>query len=238
MSDRPTLILPSGDGGGISKGKIPFPQRDSITAYQVNTLLNIQQSMLAALLQPHREFEKGPQELNGEAQTAALATLIHACARLDDILTDKSRWTFEAQNTLESKLTELYQAHINLADVQKQTAREVTSPHFQNNPAIVRLPDGAWAAVLGDLNELDKAVVGVGSTPRKALEAFDSVFEGRWTEEMKQWVDKANNKNEGTKSNTGMDSGGAEKAKNPRPGRKNPRRNRSRPAPDAGLGEP
>lgn len=177
-------------GKPIFKGRVPFPQRDSVTSIQVGVLLNIQSVMLTALLNAHQDQSPDDPKLDGGAQSSACVTFMKACDCLDSIIEDKSRWTLEAQDLLETKLAEVYDGQVHLLKRQSEAAKEVVTPHFRYNPRILKLLDGSYAAVLGDLADIDNAIVGVGVTPKQALEAFDGMFDGNLPDHLLQWLKK------------------------------------------------
>lgn len=171
---------------------ISLPQRDSVTSLQVSTLLNVGVALMGVLLHPTREHDdpkwQGGKALDGGVLNSAEATFIGVCNRLDSIIADQSRWDFASQNTLEEKLAQVYSAHVEFSKAQTAVARDLMLPHRKFNPTLFKLPDGNWAAILGDLSNLDNAIIGVGVTPALALSAFDGMVTGKLPDHLVHWL--------------------------------------------------
>src|SRR6185369_3604791 len=117
-------------------------------------------------------------KLDGGAHTAAAHTFINACAKLDEILHAKDRFTFEPQNLIEAQYFQALKQQTLFTREQTEAIRELNTPHSRYRPDIMKLRDGNWAVVLGPENDLENSIVGVGTTPQQAIEAFDGVFVG------------------------------------------------------------
>lgn len=230
----------------------PLPQRDTVTALQINTLLNViatLTNMLAAPADPEHPHHTKP-ELDGGARSSMEASLIHTCARLDTIIEDASRWSFDTQNSLESAILKNYDQNLAFLKAQTAAAEEITKPHFKYRPTITRLPDGMWVAILGDLTHLDTALVGLGATPDEAVRSFDQEFVGRVPATLIAWLakredDLANGrtpeefpKPEKPKDkNEKMDSGGPSHLKHNARKRRNPKRDSGGASADGEVGQ-
>lgn len=184
--------------------------RDLSTGQQIGMLLSVSNTMLQALLNPEREHENipGVKSMAGEAHVAAENTFIKVCERLDAILEDKRRWGIAYQLNLEKQYNEQHAASLALvnaqremAEQQKTSAAEVTAPHFRYKPMLVKLEEGGWAAFLGDVNDLDKGILGVGADPAAALKSFDEAFAGKLSPAIVAWL-----KQRETDLETGVDS--------------------------------
>jgi len=176
--------------------------RDLSTQNQVNSLLAIGGAMMDFLTEKPKDAENIPglRPLPGEARAAAETTLIKVCDRLDTILDEKERWGIAYQLSLEKMFIEsakrsrilaerqlkMFLMETQKAEAQRDAALEVKSPHFRYKPTLFALKDGGWAAFLGDENDLDHGITGVGASPAEALKAFDMVFSGKMPEHMKQ----------------------------------------------------
>jgi hypothetical protein len=191
MKNRQQLSdnLPPGDN---RSRRIQLPQRDSVTNLQVSTLLNVVMTLTGVLLNPTRENDdpnwRDRKKLDGGALAAAETTFINVCSRIDEILADKTRWNFEAQNQLESEIAKVYQQQRLALKAQTEATEEISSPHRQYNPKLVKLSDSSWIAILGDENNLDNAIVGVGYSPAEALAAFDGMFKGDLPDSVAHWL--------------------------------------------------
>lgn len=168
-----------------------MPSRDSINATQVHTLLNIAGMLMPYLIEPAREPENIPgnrKKIDGEASMAAQVTFIKVCDRLDKLVEENDRWTFDVQRTLESDLTNLYQHHTALLKEQIIATKAINLPHNRYRPTLYALKDGNYAAILGSLDDLDNAIAAVGDSPAAALQAFDMLFNGQIPPGLFDWL--------------------------------------------------
>jgi len=230
----------------------PLPQRDSITSLQIGTLLNTIATLSNMLAIPEHAADNphhDKPELDGGARSAMEASLIHTCDRLDTIIRDESRWSFDAQNGLEAAILKNYEQNLAFLKAQTAAAEEITKPHFKYRPAIIRLPDGLWVAILGDLAHLDTALVGIGPTPDEAVRSFDQEFKGSVPAGLSAWLDKREDdltdgkpldnfpKPEPKDKNEQMDKDGNRNLKPNARVRRNPKRNRGGAEPDGTVGQ-
>lgn len=157
--------------------QVILPNREVINSAQVGLLLQTVQSLTGCLRDPQVEIGTEPaKELDGGVRTAIEATVINACNRLDNIVTESERWGMKAQNAIEK----LYEAQTKLVN-------ESLKPSARYRPKLYSLTHG-WAAVLGDIRDLDNSVCGVGSSPQEALDAFDGVFVGQIAPHLVEWL--------------------------------------------------
>lgn len=186
---------------------VPTPQnrtvsllsQEQVTAIQVNTLLHAV-GMLSQIIRAP-DSDTIPKN-DGGATMAAETTLIKACNRLDCIFDDAKRWTLDSQHELEDHLHMVYDMHIDLMETQKAAVAEIRSPHRAASPKLLKLESGQWAAVLGDPNKPENALIGVGNSPAEAISDFDRVFNGELKNEQ-------NNKMVGSGDSTINDAPGA-----------------------------
>lgn len=173
--------------------------RDLSTGQQINMLLSVCNTMLAALINPEREHETipGKRALAGEAHVAAENTFIKACDRLDSIINEKLRWGIGYQLRLEDQYNERHTEQLNLLKSQqraeeqrRRSAETVVAPHFRYRPSLLKLETGEWLAFLGNPENLDNAILGLGPNPEAALASFDSAFTGNIAPEIKKWLEQ------------------------------------------------
>ena len=63
------------------------------------------------------------------------------------------------------------------------------APHFRYKPTLIPLEDGKWVAFLGNPEDLESGILGIGSSPGAALKDFDSAFsKDNMTAEIKKWL--------------------------------------------------
>lgn len=167
-----------------------LPSRYIVTATQVHTLLNVAGMLMPYILQPHQELQNIPSshKIDGEAALAAQTTFINVCDRLDKIVADESRWSLDAQKTLEASAAEVYEHHKALLREQIIATRTLSSPHNRYRPTLYKLKDGTYAAILGDINDLENAITAVGDSPLAAMLAWDMIFEGKLDPKLFEWL--------------------------------------------------
>lgn len=168
-----------------------LPHPDSVTNTQVDGLLRIVATMAGALaVTKQTGLEVSEPVLPENALLSVEATLIHACNRLDVLLTDSNRWNMKFQNMLEARSAELFAQQKEFFDAQTAAAEEVISPHFRYRPDLKKLPGGlGWLAYLGDpVNAPENSILGIGNSPNAALLAFDEMFKGTLPSNMMQWL--------------------------------------------------
>jgi hypothetical protein len=162
------------------KSKLPFPQRDIVTSNQITNLIHIGGFALRAL-EGATNFISNPDnpQLDGGCKMAAESTFIRTMGLLDEILADSDRWSFKIQNSLEKNLELMYIQNTQLIAEQTKAAAQISLPHFIYRPSLIKLPiSGEWVAHLGPLEDIERSIVGIGPTPKQALEVFDSMFTG------------------------------------------------------------
>lgn len=195
--------------------------REATTAQQTQTLLQVVNTMLMSLGHFIHAPGEEPSEANrlaGEPRVAAETTFILACEALDNIIKDQSRWSTEFQTKVEKSYLEAHEKNLAFIEAQRRAAEEVASPHFRYRPGLHRLLGGKWCALLGDINNQDHAIMGIGDSPDAAMKNFDEVFCGKnlAVEEINQLIHEQENPmdrtgNEQPPSNeSGGEDGGAD----------------------------
>lgn len=187
-------------GGDMKPGKntnpvhVQLPGRDLSTASQVNTILSVAGLTLSALghfMQSPLEEPNPQNRLAGEARIAAESTFINACHTLDEILADKNRWNNSFQEKLEADYEQLHKQQQEFFETQQAASDEINTPHFRYRPTLARLVSGAFCAFLGNADDLENAICGMGRTPQEALEMFDDVFLGAELDpEVMEWLNR------------------------------------------------
>jgi hypothetical protein len=157
-----------------------LPTRDSVTRSQLDTLHSIIQNLGPYLLGPRRmmfeEFENLPPKIDGGVAASASVTFINACARIDAILSDPSRWALEAHDKLYASVEDVQKAQVEYLNTETRVASAMLRPSAQFKPVIAN--DGAqFVAYYGDITRSGYAIIGLGQTPSEALLSFDRAFE-------------------------------------------------------------
>lgn len=169
--------------------KMLLPQRDTVTNMQIHTLLQVAGQLTVILVNPMREpGSPQPESLDGGVQSAAESALIKCCARLEDILDDKDRWSMQSQDTLEKSLEAAYAAQIGFYNEQTSLTKLMQTPHHLYKPDLAPTSDGRYIAFAGRLDKLDISIYGIGDSPSAAMAAFDEVFNGRIPEDMLHYL--------------------------------------------------
>ena len=167
---------------------INLPERQLTTSQQVNTLLGVCGMFWSVLHSGAPDPETESPRLRGEPRLAAESTFIKACAALQQVLDDPRRWDFEYQNTIEADYKESIELNKDYLRAQKAHAEEMASPHFRLQPSLLKLTDNTWMAILGDINNIEHAIIGVGANPKEAFESFDKSFSGETSESVIKFI--------------------------------------------------
>jgi hypothetical protein len=157
--------------------------RELSTQQQLHSLMQVAGMMWSVVHgPPQNPFDDAPlKPQTGEGVIAAENCFIKTCAAIEKIVDDHQRWGFDFQKQLEEDYSAAMKMNLEYIRAQRDAAIEATSPHHVCNPALVRLADGNYAAVLGNPNDPLNSLTGVGRSPQEALEAFDEVFRGTVT---------------------------------------------------------
>lgn len=177
----------------MSRESNQAPIREVTTALQVNNLLGIVNTMAGALLSPRVDFDNPHHEkpeLDGGCRSAVEMTLIHTCNRLSDIVQDKSRWELTVTSALELQALRINQKTIETLEEKRKAVAWLNTPSYRLKPELVRIQDGMFAAYVGELDEPEKSLIGIGKTPEAAFAAFDELFAGRIPQEMVDYLVK------------------------------------------------
>jgi hypothetical protein len=165
------------------KNATAIPSRDSSNVTQLSALLGITQALQPYLIVYPTEPGHSPPEKDGGIASAAETTFIKTCAKIDDLLEDKSRWSLETQDALYSACIETQEVQQKFIKTQTEAAASLMRPSFQVKPLLV-LVEGGYIAVHGDLTS-DGAVIGSGATPEAAMLDFDAAWNRRLVEQTK-----------------------------------------------------
>jgi len=172
----------SGEDGSPDKKPAPrqvlsIPPRDSISSLQVGTVLNalvLTGSMLRSEIDNDAD-SPARQKMSGECKLALESSLIKTCYRLDEIMEDTSRWTIREQDTLEGAQRKMLKEQINFSKAQTALSESINTPHYERKPQLAQF-GGLWLAIEGDPRNLLACIVGVGDTPKEAIDAYDHYF--------------------------------------------------------------
>lgn len=173
-----------------SSPQLSMASREIVTRYQLDSLMQVlgmSSSVLAHFLRMDPSTDKlTPCET--EARISIENTVRSACERLDSIMKEDSRWSMDFQLEAEKKFSEAQVLNNQLLEKQRDAAAEISSPHFRYRPTMLRLVDGSWCAFLGNIDFMEQGVVGVGSSPAEAIEAFDDAWHGVANEKVLAWA--------------------------------------------------
>lgn len=162
---------------------INLPMREMTTQQQLSSLLGVAGFMWSALHRPQNPFgdpdARGPEtRLSSEVTVAAQSSFIKACAAIDVIVEDTKRWDSAFQDKIEKDYAHAMDMNLEYIRAQRDAMKEYASPHHVLNPALTKLPNGSWMAYVGNPNDSNNSVIGIGQSPQECLEAFDIAFKG------------------------------------------------------------
>lgn len=171
---------------------INIPERQLTTSNQVHTLLGVASTFWAMMNAPQSLDENLPRvgTVQGEARLAAETTFVKTCEALQLIMAEQPRWDFSFQQSLEKDYAEAMALNKDFLIAQRRAAQESGAAHNYHPPALHKLTDGSWMAILGSLTDMDNAIIGVGLSPQEALEAFDEMFNGRVPNSVTEFLTK------------------------------------------------
>jgi hypothetical protein len=189
--------LEQGKGMSNNNFSVVNPNKENASSVQINNLLQT----IAVLTQSVREVPElsgGP--LDGGVKTAVELSIINACTRLDAIMGDNSRWNVADYVALSATMQSMYDENTKLIQEQRAAYAEASSAHNKYKPQLVRLTNGKWLAISGNMNDIDNALVGLGDCPADAIAAFDDMFRGQVNDKVAAIIET--DKNEKSKQQT------------------------------------
>jgi hypothetical protein len=188
-------------------GKSPqvIPSRESVLHGQLNLLMGAAVPLMQFIANTRDtvgETSIGP--LDGGVKCSVEASLMGLFSRLDKLVADDANWTLVPYQIMESRYSDLMQAHTDALVAQRRTSETLVKPHMRMRPTLLKLDIGGWAAVCGELGS-ESLIIGHGSCPSEALDNFDLVFDGKLDNPVFMDVEQPTEKQN---EETPMDSGG------------------------------
>jgi hypothetical protein len=174
-----------------AQGPVPLPTLEMVTGHQLANLINAGGFLLRSIEgQAESMFSEGSvSALDGGAKMAAEAAFVKVCQGIENILDDKWRWKTTERDALLVASLDMVKQNTEFLRTQTAAAAMVLRPSFRFHPSLAKLAGGmGWAVILGNPDEPDTAIIGIGETPEDAYAAFDNVFAGTANEKMKQWA--------------------------------------------------
>ena len=161
--------------------QINMSSRELLTQMQLTSLLNVASFSWSALQGPPRhpfsdESPAAPEKTEG--WIAAENLFIKTCAAIEQIVEDRQRFDFTFQKRVEEDYAQAMRLNLEYIQAHRDAAVQAASPHMQVNPSLVKMQDGSYMAVLGNMADLHNCIVGAGRSPQEALDAFDLAFKG------------------------------------------------------------
>lgn len=215
---------------------LSLPNRDVATQVQLGSLLSVVHALShsMAMLPHEREYngEKGAPVLP-EALIAGENALIKTFEQIENIVSDKDRWNFDAQRTMEAKLAAAYEAIKRSHNEQIIALRKSLAPNKVEGARLGRLDDGSYICWVGQKDNFDKCIFGIGASPEEAQTMFDQMFRGEIPKELLNWArSKFNNITEFTDEHEQLDDDGNEYPENDESGGEDSRGNSEGTEPD------
>ena len=168
-----------------------LPAPEVVTEQQIHTALDVLLGLQAWMI-PDKpgigEFSSGvPSDfrLDGEAAIAASTTFIKACARIDALLEDGTRWGLDVHKKLQESLEKNYAQQYEFLKAQTEASQALARPFFLMKPEFVQCPDGVFLAYVGDVSIPGSGIMGAGVTPQAAAEDFDLAFARHAAEQLR-----------------------------------------------------
>jgi hypothetical protein len=183
------MITTDNDGNQHPVRPVFLPPRDTVTAQQMGVLLSVARVMYSCVHPPMQVEEDDLPTggaTDGGGRLAAEQTFVNACGRIDAMLADASRWTMDAQQTLEKDMTAMLQAQAETSRVHQHAVHMTQLPQFKVRPLLVKLSSEAWVAYVGDLTDPNDSIVALGTFPQDAMNNFDRVYLGQASERLHQ----------------------------------------------------
>lgn len=165
--------------------------REMTTQLQLNSLLHVAATMNAFLTGPPKIEGVEYSPIRGEAPTAAESCFVKTCEAIEAIVSDGKRWDFSFQQKVEDDYAKAMQMNLEYIQAQRDLAEERATPHNICNPNLARAEDGRYVAFTGTPEE--PVTMGIGNSPKEALEAFDEAFRKANAESIKQWSELSQN---------------------------------------------
>lgn len=153
------------------------PLKEEITDRQLGPILAVIRELQPYLLEDVVEPGGTPKDrsVDGGVESAAATTFLKACARMDSILDDESRWSMKTHNTLVAEMVKTQRAQQKFIEVQQQSSENLQAPHFLLRPTLA-ITAGRYIAWWGDIHTAGGAIIGQGDTPNDAFADFDAAF--------------------------------------------------------------
>ena len=108
-----------------------------------------------------------------EAADSAETTFMKACAALDDIISDKSRWANEGEKGLQEALKGMHEERARNLAAHTAAMEKTVRPCFLLRPLMLQLRSGLWVCATGTENG---ALQGHGRSPEEAHKSFDEAY--------------------------------------------------------------
>jgi hypothetical protein len=169
-----------------------FPNAEATNANQIQNLLNIGAFAMHALVQPGLDEQPNipgtRPELPKEARIAAENTFVKVLEIFDGMLADSCRWSLDTQKKMAARFDEAHALNLKYLESQAEFAHTMNLPHFRFKPTLMRLKDGRMLAMIGSVDDLDNAIVGIGASAAEALQRFDETFDNGVPANMAEWL--------------------------------------------------
>jgi hypothetical protein len=164
--------------------------KEIATHNQVAILMGIVDGLSHILRAPAFDPAGNPvdQKLDGGVKCSLEGTLIKTLTQLDFIVDERGRWNVSEQLKTEKAAREAVQANRNFLRAQTAAVAHIVRPCVRHQPSLVKITDGTYAAILGDMEDMANCIIGQGRSPEEALKAFDKIFSGRVPEHVRKWA--------------------------------------------------
>jgi hypothetical protein len=150
--------------------------REDVTERQVDSLLGMIDRISHNLTVLSGVDTDSHLKVDGGVQTSLEVVAMHACTRLEAILSDDSRWNCADFDRAFNQILAVQKANADFYVQQTISAKSITLPSFVYKPTLIKA-SGKFYAYIGDPNVLGSSIFGEGNTPNEALADFNESFD-------------------------------------------------------------
>ncbi len=163
---------------------VRVPTRERANSIQVETVRAIIAQLNPYLLEQEASISEGGHKVNPSARKDAETTFGLACARLDKMLVEDSRWEAVDGDSVVNSIKETQAEIRKYYAEQTQTISEMRRPSRIFHPQFAQM-GGTFSAFHASSDFPGGIIIGTGSTPAEAMADFDKAFNRIPAEQLK-----------------------------------------------------
>ena len=159
---------------------VAVPSANETTAQQLSMLVNVAHGLIPFVARGHEGFQPGASSdaapaIDGGVVTAAAVTINNALSKIDAILADDKRWTDHGTAEQTKVIHETVMEQREVVARQLDLTRQLQRPWRLLEAKVGQLPGGPWCAMAVPAPGA-VPLVGIGDSPKAALDDFDAKF--------------------------------------------------------------